>query len=84
MAEVTGNAPIDDVSPGDIITVNRGSGERHYKVVFKDTADAGYVLTLEGDGGETFALDLAAGTTVKRSLQSKWESVQSPTPHSEI
>lgn len=83
MSEVSGTAQIDDVAPGDIIAVDRGSGERPYKVVFKDSGEAGYLLTLEGDNGETFALDLAAGTTVKRSLQSKWESAQSPTPHSE-
>lgn len=83
MSEASGTAQIDDVAPGDIIAVDRGSGERHYKVVFKDSGETGYLLTLEGDNGETFALDLAAGTTVKRSLQSKWESAQSPTPHSE-
>jgi hypothetical protein len=52
-------------------------------VVFKDSTDAGYLLTLEDDDGETFQLDLAAGTTVIRSLQSESESAQSPTPHSE-
>jgi hypothetical protein len=51
-------------------------------VVFKDSTDAGYLVTLEGDG-ETFQLDLAAGTTVIRSLGSKWESAQSPPPNSE-
>jgi UDP:flavonoid glycosyltransferase YjiC (YdhE family) len=82
MSEVSGSDQIDDVAPGDIITVDRGSGHAPYKVVFKDSTDAGYLVTLEGDG-ETFELDLAAGTPVNRSLQSKWESAQSPTPHSE-
>ena len=82
VSEVSGNDRIDDVAPGDIITVDRGSGHQPYKVVFKDSTDAGYLVTLEGDG-ETFQLDLAAGTTVIRSLGSKWESAQSPTPSSE-
>ena len=82
MSEVSDTDRIDDVAPGDIITVDRGSGQQPYKVVFKDATEAGYIVTLEGDG-ETFQLDLAAGTTVIRSLGSKWESVQSPTPNSE-
>ena len=81
MSEVSGNDRIDDVSPGDIIAVARGpAGERHHKVVFKDFADARYLVTLEGDYGETFQLELTPGTTVKRSLGSKWESAHSPTP----
>ncbi|HEY3994804.1 MAG TPA: hypothetical protein VGM40_02475 [Mycobacterium sp.] len=83
MSKASGNDLIDDVTPGDMIAVDRGSGEQPYKVVFKDSTDAGYVVTFEDDGGETFQLDLAAGTMVKRSLESKWESAQSPTPHSE-
>jgi hypothetical protein len=82
MSEVSGQDRIDDVAPGDIIAVDRGSGEQPYKVVFKEPADGRFVVTLEGDG-ETFELDLPAGATVKRSLESKWESPQSPTPHSE-
>ncbi|MGV0046054.1 hypothetical protein ACRU13_14995 [Mycobacterium colombiense] len=82
MSKVSGNELIDDVSPGDIIAVDRGSGEQPYKVVFKDPSDAGYLITFETDGGETFQLDLAAGTRVTRSLEAKWESVQSPTPNS--
>lgn len=82
MSKASGNDLIDDVTPGDIIAVDRGSGEQPYKVVFKDSTDAGYLITLENDG-ETFQLDLAAGTTVTRSLESKWESAQSPTPNSE-
>jgi hypothetical protein len=83
MSEVSGNDRIDDVSPGDVISLDRGSGEGSYKVVFKDSSDAGYVVTLEGDGGETFQVDLAAGATVKRSLAAKWESAQSPTSHTQ-
>jgi UDP:flavonoid glycosyltransferase YjiC (YdhE family) len=83
MSEVSGIDRIDDVTPGDIIAVDRGSGQQPYKVVFKDSTDAGYLVTLADDDGETFQLDLAAGTTVIRSLESKWESAQSPTPHSE-
>ena len=83
MSEFSGNDQIDDVAEGDIIVVDRGSGEQPYKVVFKDSTDTGYVVTLEDDGGETFQLDLTAGTTVKRSLESKWESAQSPTQRSE-
>jgi hypothetical protein len=81
MSEQSGNDRIDDVVPGDIIAVDKGSGEQPYKVVFKDSNDGGYVVTLEDDGGETFQLEMAAGTIVKRSLESKWESAQSPTPH---
>jgi hypothetical protein len=83
MSQVSGSDLINDVTPGDIISVDRGSGERPYKVVFKDSTDTGYVVTFEDDDGETFQLELAAGTAVKRSLESKWESAQSPTPHSE-
>lgn len=83
MSNVSGNDLIDDVTPGDIIAVDRGSGEKPYKVVFKDPTDGGYLVTFENDGGETFELDLAAGTRVKRSLEAKWESAQSPTPHSD-
>lgn len=82
MSKVSGKELIDDVTPGDIIAVDRGSGAQPYKVVFKDPTDAGFLVTLESDGGETFQLDLAAGTTVERSLEAKWESAQSPTPNS--
>ena len=75
-----GNARIDDVAPGDIIALD--SGEQVYKLVHKEPTESGFLITFEGDDGETFDLELAAGTTVKRSLESKWESSQSPTPHS--
>jgi len=83
MSETSGTDRIEDVAPGDIIAVDRGSGEQPYKVVFKDSADTGHIVTFEDDDGETFQLQLAVGTTVHRSLQSKWESPQSPTPHAE-
>lgn len=83
MTELPGNDRIDDVTCGDMIVVDRGSGEQQYKVVFTDSVDAGYVVTFEGDDGETFQLHLAAGTMVQRSLESKWASSQSPTPQTE-
>ena len=83
MSEGSGNDQIDDVSPGDIIAVDRGSGAKPYKVVFMDSTDTGYLVTFEDDDGETFQLELAAGTTVERSLEAKWESAQSPTPNLE-
>ncbi|WP_375488135.1 hypothetical protein [uncultured Mycobacterium sp.] len=83
MSDVSGNDRIDDVAPGDTIAVDRGSGEKSYKVVFKDFANGSYVITLEDDDGETFQLDLAPGAVVRRHLESKWESPQSPTPHTE-
>lgn len=83
MTEVSVKDRIDDVTPGDIIAVDRGTGEQPYKVVFKDLTDDRYLVTLQSDNGETFQVDLASGTTVTRSLASKWESAQSPTPRSE-
>ena len=72
---------IDEVAPGDLLTLDRGTGEQAYKVVHKDTVDSGFLVTVEDDDGETFDLEFASGTAVKRSLESKWESPQSPTPH---
>jgi hypothetical protein len=83
MAELGNKERIEDVSAGDIVAIDRGCGEQPYKVVFKDSADAGYLVTFEDDDGNTFQLELAAGTTVPRALESKWESPQSPTPHTE-
>lgn len=74
---------IDEVAPGDIVSLDRGAGEQAYKVVHKESTDSGFMITFEGDDGETFQLEMGAGTPVKRSLESKWESSQSPTPHSE-
>lgn len=72
---------IDVVAPGDVIAVDRGSGPQPYKVVHKNDGDGSFLLTLEGDDGETFDHEFASGTKVTRSLESKWESTQSPTPH---
>lgn len=83
-SDPTSTDPIDDVAPGDIITADRGDGERQYKVVHIVADDDGYLVTLEDDGdGETFQQRFAAGTRVTRSLESKWESAQSPTPHAD-
>jgi hypothetical protein len=85
MSELSDHDRIETVSPGDIIAADRGSGAKLYKVVFKDATDTGYVVTLEDDdNGETFQLELSSGTRVQRSLESKWESAQSPTPHTEF
>ncbi|MDX1873209.1 hypothetical protein SBI67_13855 [Mycolicibacterium sp. 120266] len=83
MTESVVNGPIDDVAPGDVITLDRGTGARTYKVVHKESVDGGFAITVEGDGGATSALELPAGTQVARTLEAKWESTQSPTPHSE-
>jgi hypothetical protein len=80
MSNVT-ESPIEDVAPGDLISVDRGSGPQTYKVVHKNDGAGSYLVTLEGAEGETFDHEISAGTTVTRSLESKWESAQSPTPH---
>jgi hypothetical protein len=75
---------IDDVAPGDIIAVDRGAGDpQPSKVVFKDSDEAAavYTITFENDDGETFQMDIPAGTVVTHAMESKWESGQSPTPH---
>lgn len=82
MSESSSDSRIDAVAPGDVIALDRGAGEHVYKVVHKEEDGSGYRVTFEGDGGETFQLQLAAGTPVKRTLEAKWESAQSPTPHS--
>jgi hypothetical protein len=82
MAESFVEGRIDAVAPGDLLALDRGDGERAYKVVHKEAAESGYLVTFEGDDGETFQQQVAAGEPVKRSLESKWESTQSPTPHS--
>lgn len=82
MAESSVDARIDAVAPGDIVALDRGTGELAYKVVHKEEVESGYLVTFEGDDGETFQLTIATGEPVKRSLESKWESAQSPTPHS--
>lgn len=81
MSEPNADSRIDDVVPGDIITL--GSGEPVCKVVHKESTESGFVVTFEDDDGATFQRELAAGTPVTRSLESKWESTQSPTAHSD-
>ncbi|WKG03916.1 hypothetical protein [Mycolicibacterium sp. HK-90] len=71
---------IDDVAPGDIIGL--GAGEPACKVVHKEPTDSGFLVTFEVTDGQTFQRELAAGTPVTRTLESKWESTQSPTTHS--
>jgi hypothetical protein len=83
MEHATDNDRIDDVAPGDVITLERGAGDGPYRVVHKDSTDAGFLITLEPDSGETFDVELPAGTTVTRTLESKWESPQSPTPRAD-
>jgi hypothetical protein len=79
---------IDDVAPGDIIAVDRGNGgSQPSKVVFKDLEKSGdgaavYIITFEDDDGETFQQTIPAGTVVTHAMESKWESGESPTPHS--
>lgn len=83
MSDSVVNGPIDDVAPGDVIALDRGTGAREYKVVHKESVDHGFSITVEGDDGTTSQLELPAGTQVVRTLESKWESAQSPTPHSD-
>ena len=71
---------IDDAAPGDIVSLQDRAGE--YKVVHKEDHEDGYLVTFETDDGETFQLEVAAGTPARRALESKWESAQSPTAHS--
>jgi hypothetical protein len=75
---------IDDVAPGDIIAVDRGTGDaRPAKVVFKDADEAAdfYTITFEDDDGETFQREFPSGAVVTHAMESKWESGGSPTPH---
>lgn len=80
MSQPNPDSRIDDVAPGDLTGL--GTGEPACKVVHKEAAESGFVVTFEGNDGETFQRELAAGTPVTRSLESKWESTQSPTRHS--
>ncbi|MGV0794808.1 hypothetical protein, partial [Mycolicibacterium sp. XJ1819] len=82
MSNISRDDRIDDVAPGDVVLVSRGSEDaRPYKVVHKEASGgpATFVVTFEADNGETFQLDYPAGTRVTRALQAKWESSQSPT-----
>ncbi|MDG4667066.1 hypothetical protein [Mycobacterium sp. 236(2023)] len=82
------NDRLVNVAPGDLISLNvpdAGDEPRQYKVVHTDSRrdDAGttMIVTLEGDDGETCDVELPGDTVVVRTLESKWESPQSPTPH---
>ncbi|CAA0134149.1 Uncharacterised protein [Mycolicibacterium vanbaalenii] len=88
MAGQTDNDRLENVAPGDIIALqlpDRPGDGRPYKVVHKDSSEVNatpaIIVTLEGDDGETFDAELPADTAVTRALESKWESAQSPTPH---
>jgi hypothetical protein len=83
MSESLTDSRIDDVAAGDIVFLDRGDGEIAYKVVHKESAESSFMITFEGDDGETFQLRFATGAPVKRSLESKWESAQSPTAHTD-
>jgi len=84
MAETFDEIPIEQVAEGDIVNTDGKSA----KVVFKDRTTAAdgtesLVVTYELDNGETFDTEYAIGTLVRRFPESKWESEQSPTPHTE-
>lgn len=80
---------LDSVAPGDLISLplpdEPAPQDRLYKVVHIDpngaASDGALVLTLEADAGQTFDVELPGHTRVTRTLESKWESPQSPTPH---
>jgi hypothetical protein len=80
---------LDNVAPGDLIRLTPRhapeNASRQYKVVHTDSRDdpdgTTMVVTLEGDDGEMCDVELPGDTMVTRTLESKWESPQSPTPH---
>lgn len=79
MSQPNADSRINEVAPGDIITL--GAGEPAGKVVHKEPTESGFLITFEGEEGETFQREVAGDAPVKRSLESKWESTQSPTAH---
>ena len=87
MTGISDDARIDEVAPGDLVTLDvpgdERAGERQYKVVFVDAPDtserATFAVTLETDDGQTFDVELPGDAVVQRSMESKWESAQSPT-----
>ncbi|KWX57227.1 hypothetical protein [Mycobacterium sp. NAZ190054] len=80
---------LDSVAPGDLISLPLpdapDAADRQYKVVHIDpegaSSDGAILMTLEADDGQTFDVELPGDTVVTRTLESKWESPQSPTPH---
>lgn len=81
MSNISSNDLIDDVAPGDLIAVDRDGVSQPCKVVHKETVDDGYLITFESPDAQTFDVRYPAGTRITRSLEAKWESGQSPTPH---
>ena len=87
MTGISDDARIDAVAPGDLVTLDvpgdERVGERQYKVVFVDapgsSESATFTVTLETDDGQTFDVELPGDAVVQRSMESKWESAQSPT-----
>ena len=53
-----------------------------HKTTNKTDTGTVFTITLAADDGDTFDIDMPAGSPVIRSLEAKWESPQSPTPHS--
>ena len=82
MAETFDEIPISEVAPGDIVDEQGKTA----KVVHKDATTGSdgtesMLITYEIDNGETFDIEYPATTKVRRFPESKWESPQSPTPH---
>ncbi|SEH56342.1 hypothetical protein SAMN04489835_1471 [Mycolicibacterium rutilum] len=84
MSNISSNDLIDDVAPGDIVAVDRDNETLAAKVVHKETVDDGFLITFEAPDAQTFEVRYPAGTRITRSLESKWESGQSPTPHKPV
>lgn len=89
MTAQSDNDRLGNVAPGDLIELAlpdsggddpRQTAVRQYKVVHKESSGETVIVTLEGDHGETRDAELPADTVVVRTLESKWESPQSPTP----
>jgi hypothetical protein len=78
----TDEVPIDEVAAGDIVD-NKGKAAKvvHMDATTSDDGAAAVLVTFEIDGGETFDVEYPSGTRVRRFPEAKWESEQSPTPH---
>lgn len=81
MSNISQNDRINDVAPGDIVTVDRDGTAGPAKVVHKEDVDGGFLLTFEAADAQTFQVRYPAGARVTRALEAKWGSAQSPTPH---
>lgn len=82
MSETFEEIPIEQVTEGDIVDGHDTTA----KVVHLDSTTSAdgtdsVLVTFEGDNGETFDVEYATGTLVRRFSESKWGSAQSPTPH---